>query len=114
MQPSDMSTHKRKCVGLVDKQIGECHIIDVACPFDARVKENEQEEVEQYHELKRDREISTMQKMVVIPIIIRALGTIGKCFRTWIRKIQMENYCDLLQKACLLGTAKIIRKIFDT
>ena len=45
--------------------------------------------------------------MVVIPIIIGALGT-------WIRKIQMENYCDPLQKACLLGTAKIIRKIFDT
>ena len=29
-------------------------------------------------------------------------------------KIQMENYCDLMQKACLLGAAKIMGKIFDT
>ena len=38
---------------IVDKQTGECHIIDAACPFDTRVKKKEQEKVQQYHELKR-------------------------------------------------------------
>ena len=61
----------------------------------------------------RDRETLTMQKVLVIPIITGAFGTISKGFRTWTRKIEM-NYCDLKQKACLLGTAKFIRKVLDT
>ena len=39
---------------IVDKQKGECYIIYVACPFDTRVKEKEQEKVERYHKLKRE------------------------------------------------------------
>ena len=30
-------------IWIVDNQTGECHIIDVACPFDTRVKGKEQE-----------------------------------------------------------------------
>ena len=79
------------------------------------MKEKKQEKVERFHKLKREiGKLWQYKKVVVIPIIIGALGTIGKDFRTWIRKIQMENYCNLMQKACLLGTAKIIRKVFGT
>ena len=42
------------------------------------------------------------KNVVVIPIIIGVLGTISKGFRTWIRKMQMENYRNLMQKACWL------------
>ena len=31
---------------IVDKETGECYIIDVACPFGIRVKENKQRKVE--------------------------------------------------------------------
>ena len=58
----------------------------------------------------RDKETLAIQKSG----IIGALGTIGKDFRTCIRKIQMQNCCNLMQKTCLLGTAKIIRKVVDT
>ena len=54
------------------------------------------------------------KKLVVIPIILGALGAIGNDFRTRIRKIKTENYCDLMQKAYLLGTAKIIKMVLDT
>ena len=46
-----------------------------------------------------------------MPIIIGALGTIGKNFENWVKKIEMECSTELLQKACLLGTAKILRKV---
>ena len=73
-----------------------------------------QEKVERYHELKREiGRLWQCKKVLVIPMIIGALGTIGKGFRTWIRKIQMENYRDVMQKACLFGPAKI-RKVLNT
>ena len=94
---------------IVDKQTGECHITDVACSFVTQVKEKDQEKVQQFYKLKREIwKLWQYKKVVVLSIIIGALGTIGKNFRTWIRKIQMENYCYLMQKACLIGTAKII------
>ena len=47
--------------------------------------EQKQEEVEQYHQLKRKTgKLWQCKKMIVIPIIIGALGTIDKDFRTWI------------------------------
>ena len=115
VQTSRKLEHNKPDNLIVDKQRGECHIIDVACSFDTQVKEKKQEKVERFHKLKREiGKLWQYKKVVVIPIIIGALGTIGKDFRTWIRKIQMENYCNLMQKACLLGTAKIIRKVFGT
>ena len=64
-----------------------------------------------------EREIGRLwqcKRVIVITIITGALGTISKGFRTWIRKIEMKNYCDLMQKGCLLVTAKFIRKALNT
>ena len=56
----------------------------MACSFDTRLKEKEQEKVERYHEWKREiGRFWQCKKVVVIPIIIGLLGTIGKSFRTW-------------------------------
>ena len=79
------------------------------------MKEKKQEKVEQYQELKWSGDFGNAEKVAVIPIIIGALGTINWDFWTWTRKLQMENYCSLIaEKACLFGTAKIIRKALDT
>ena len=107
--------HNKPDIVILDKSKRECHIIDVACPFDTRVKEKELEKVEIYQDLKR--EIGRMWKcgkVLVIPIVIGALGTIGTNFKAWTKVIKMDSYVDLMQKACLLGTVKIIRKVLDT
>ena len=99
MQPSGMNTHHRKCykikilwnfsvqttqklehnkpnILIIDKHTRECHRIDVACPFDTRVKEKEQgRTIRQIED--RDRETLAMQKVVVTSIIIGALVIIG-------------------------------------
>ena len=93
----------------VDKQTGECQIIVVASPFDTRVKEKEQGKIERYHGFNREiGRFRQCKKVVVISIITGPLGTIGKGFRTWIRNIKMDNYCDLMQKACLPGTVPTV------
>ena len=47
--------HNKPDILIVVKQTGECNIIDVACSFNTGMKEKEQEKVEWYHELKRER-----------------------------------------------------------
>lgn len=42
-----------------------------------------------------------------------ALGVNDRGFRIWTPNLQMENYCDFMQKVCFLET-KIFKKILDT
>ena len=54
-------------------QTGECHTTDATYLFGRTVKEKEQEKLEQYHELKREREreigrFCQCKKVVVIPM----------------------------------------------
>ena len=44
----------------------------------------------------------------MIPIVFGALGTVSKHLRMWISKLGTPGIIALLQKACLLGTAKIL------
>ena len=54
-----------------------------------------------------------MRKVEVIPIVIGALGTVTKHFEKWIEKLDLDLTIETLRKPCLLGTARIIRKVLD-
>ena len=49
----------------------------------------------------------------VIPVVIEALGTVTEQFEKWIVRLDLEITAEMLQKPCLLGTARIIRKVLD-
>ena len=50
----------------------------------------------------------------VIPIVTGALGIVSKHLRMWISMLGTPGIIALLQKACLSGTAKILRRTLDT
>ena len=54
-----------------------------------------------------------MEDVEVIPVVIGALWTVTKQFEKWIQKLDLEITVEMLQKPCLLGTARIIRKVLD-
>ena len=54
-----------------------------------------------------------MKDVEVIPVVIGALGTVTKKFEKWIQKLDLEITVEMLQKLCLRGTARIIRKVLD-
>ena len=90
-------------------------LIDISCPFDTRIERKEKEKIEVYQDLKREiKRLWNVREVKIVPIIIGALGTIGKNFENWLKKIEIECNMELLQKACLLGTAKMLRKVLDT
>ena len=54
-----------------------------------------------------------MQKVFIVPIIIVALGSVAKKLGKNLEMIKFVKGMEPLQKACLLGTARIIRRVLD-
>ena len=106
--------HNRPDIVVMNKVNKVCHIIDIACPFDTRVSKKEQEKVEVYQDLKR--EITRLWKCqaTIVPIVIGALGTLPKGLQKCLRELEMKDSTELLQRAALLGSARILRKVLDT
>ena len=52
-----------------------------------------------------------MKKVVVIPIVVGALGTITTKFEKYIESLGIEIRIEHVQKSALLGTARTIRKV---
>ncbi|XP_065055325.1 uncharacterized protein LOC135683870 [Rhopilema esculentum] len=108
--------HNKPDLVLLDMKGRTCYIIDVACPFDTRVEKKEKEIFEHFTDLKYEllkvwnREIT---KVYIIPIVIGALGIVTNNVAKYLEKIDFKCGLDPLQKACLLGTARIMRKVLD-
>ena len=49
----------------------------------------------------------------VLPVVIRALGSVTKEFDGWIEKLGITNNVGVMQKGALLGTARILRKVLE-
>ena len=92
-------------------------IIDVACPFDTRVKQKEEEKLDHYNELKyQTLKIwkDEVKKVAIIPVVIGALGVVSKRFKSYIAALDFDPGVQPLQKACRKCTARIVRKVLDT
>ena len=89
-----------------------CSVKDVACPFDTRVLEKEQEKMGKYQDLKREIEkIWNCKSVTVIPVII---GTISRNVKASVKKFGLDDSTSFLQNAFLLRSARILRKTLDT
>ena len=58
--------------------------------------------------------IKVVDKVMILPIVIGALGIVKNNLRKNLDKVDLHLGVDVLQKICLLRTARIIRKVFDT
>ena len=57
--------------------------------------------------------LGQMKKVVVIPIVGGALGTITTKFEKYIESLETEIRIEHVQKSALLVTATIIRKVLS-
>ena len=100
---------------VLDKMERKCLIIDVACLFDTRVKDKEKEKIDNYQDLKRELKRNwKLRTVTVVPIMIGALGAVSKDIEKWLAEIGVTSRLESLQGACLLDTARILRKVLDT
>ena len=97
---------------VVDKVKKETMIIDVAIPGHTRLCDKKREKIEKYSLLKdKIGRLWQIKKVVVIPIVVGALGTITTKLEKYIESFGIEIRIEHVQKSALLGTARIIRKV---
>ena len=79
------------------------------------MKNKEKEKIENYQDLKWELKwIWKLRRVTVVPVIIGALGTVSKDIEKWLAEIDVTCRLESLQRTCLLGTARILRKVLDT
>ena len=70
--------------------------------------------MEKYQDLKREIGRALKLEMVeVVPVAMRALGSVTKGFDRWIEKLGIPLNVGVMQKIALLGTARILRKVLE-
>ncbi len=95
---------RRADIIVIDKEKKEALIVDIAVPADIRVAEKEKEKIEKYQDLRIVR---------VVIVVLGALGCVTKEFERWLENLNIEPEVGVMQKAALLGTARILRKVLE-
>ena len=106
--------HNKPDIVVFDKLNKQVTIIDPSCPFDTRIQEKEKEKLNNYNELKYELvRLWKLKKCIIVPIVIGSLGTVTNKLDFWIKEIGIQCQIELMQMACLLGTARILRKVMN-
>ena len=110
IQTDHVIEHRRPNVVVLDKHEKMCHLIDIAVPGDSRVDAKENEKVQKYQDLARELCKLWQVKLKVVPVVV---GTIPKALEKHLMEIGTSVRVELLQKAALFGTARILRKTLE-
>ena len=103
----------RSDIIIKDNVNSTCKLIDMTVRCDKNVSSKEIEKKSKYKDLEIEIQRMWKMKIEVIPIVIGALGTIKKGMENNIRNVSEAMNIKSLQKTCLLGTAKILRKVLS-
>ena len=99
---------------MFDKANRKVVITNPSCLFDTRIQEKEKEILDNYNQLKYELvRLWKMKKCSIVPVVTGSLGTVTNKIDLWIKEIDIQCQIELLQKACLLGTSRIIRKVMN-
>jgi hypothetical protein len=86
-------------------------LIDVAISGDRNAIKKETDKFLKYEDLTKEIQRMWNVKTKVMPVIIRATGTISKSFRKYTSNIPGKQGVKKLQITAILGTAHILRKV---
>ena len=101
---------RRPDIVFIDKNEREVVIID----DDDMVKDKELEKLEKYQLMKDEiAKVWRMQKVIVVPVVIGALGAVSVNFKKYMKRIGANARLEVIQKTALLGTAKIVKKVLS-
>ena len=82
-------------------------------PSDRNIALKEIEKKGKYKDLELELQTMWHMKSVVIPVVVGALPTVKRGMVENIKKIIRESYCDRDPKICMLGSARILRKVLS-
>ena len=113
IQTDEEIEHRRPDIAVIDKEKREFKIIDIAVLGDQNIKVKELEKITKYQDLRLQGQKMWDVKSTVTPIVVGAFGTVSEELENHLKTIGIPTVISCLQKALLLGTALILRKVLD-
>ena len=98
---------------VVDKKKKTCKIIDFAVQGDSRIERKEKEKIEKYQDLRREFQKIWNVRVKIIPLVVGFSGAIPREFGNRLKETGITVEIGQVQKAVLLGTARILRKVLE-
>ena len=91
-----------------------CKIVDFAVPADHKIKLKECEKRDKYLDLARELKNLRNMKVIIIPIVIGAFGTVTKRLLKGLEDLEVGGRVETIQTTAILKTARILRRVMET
>ena len=86
----------------------------LCCPGWPPGKTERKQKKDKYPNLARELKKLGNMKMMVIPIVIRALGTVTRGLVHRLKDLEIRGQVETIQTTALLRSARILRKVLET
>ena len=114
IQCENIIVERRPDIVIVKKMVGDSKIIDLAIPGEKRIIDKEKDKIEMYWNLNIEiLRLWNLKKIDVIPVVLGPLGSVTKTFEKYVHEIGIKVDLPTVQKATLLRTARILRKVLE-
>ena len=104
----------RPDICLRDKKANTCLLIDITCPADGNVGRKHAEKLAKYGDLRVEVSRMWQCRTQMVPVVLGALVTVHAGIARWLDIIPGHHNLQHLQKAVLLGSARILRKVMSS
>ena len=106
-------TANRPDIIVKDSANSTCKLIDMTAPSDKNIALKEIGKQNKYQDLELEIQRMWHMKTIVIPAIVGALGTVKKEMVENIEKVSERANVTEIQKICMLGSVRILRKVLS-
>ena len=105
-------TANRPDIIVKDSVNSTCKLIDMTVPSDRNIALETKKKCK-YKDLELEIHRMWHMKTVVIPVVVSALRTVKKGMVENIKKVSERATMTEIQKICMLGSARILRKVLS-
>ena len=109
IQTDQIISARRADLIMINKKMRICKIVDFAVPADHRIKLKESEKKDKYLDLAREIKKPWNMKVMIVPIVTGALGTVTKGLLKGQENMEIRGRVETIQTTALLRMSRILR-----
>ena len=98
---------------MIDREENTWYIVDFVIPMDYHIEEKEEEKTDKYMDLAAEVRRQFREKKVILPIVLRALGTVSAKLSEMLKKLDIEDIIGSLQTVALISSTAILRRVLN-